>query len=77
MLAKHLWYISPGEACLPELVRDHDGEYVLIKGTEIIGFFADDASAMREGYRRFGIVPLLVKRITANERVIYIPNVVL
>lgn len=62
---------------LPEFVRDHDGDYVLIKGTEVVGFFADDSSAMREGYRRFGVVPLLVKRITADERAIYIPNVVL
>jgi hypothetical protein len=59
------------------MVKEHEGEFVLIKGTEIVGFFADDSSALREGYRRFGVVPLLVKRITANQRVVCIPNVVL
>jgi hypothetical protein len=60
-----------------EMVAEHEGEFVLIKGNEIIGFFPDDASAVREGRRRFGVVPMLVKQITAIERVIYIPNVVL
>ena len=57
--------------------EEYDGEYVLIKGTEIVGFFADDSSALREGYRRFAVVPPQVKRITAYEWVVYIPNVVL
>jgi hypothetical protein len=60
-----------------EMVTEHEGEFVLIKGTEIVGFFLDESSAFREGRHRFGIVPMLVKQITATERVIYIPNVVL
>jgi hypothetical protein len=64
-------------AHLSEMVAEHDGEFVLIKRDEIVGFFPDVSSAFREGRRRFGIVPMLVKRITVNEPVIYIPNVVL
>ncbi len=60
-----------------EMAAEHEGEFVLIKGTEIGGFFPDDSSATREGYRRFGFVPFLVKQVAATERVIYIPNVVL
>jgi hypothetical protein len=61
---------------LPELLA-HEGEFVLIKGDQVIGFFEDFSAALREGYRRFGLVPLLVKKIAAVEPVIYIPNVVL
>jgi hypothetical protein len=61
---------------LPELLA-HEGEFVLIKGDQVIGFFDDSSAALREGDRRFGLVPLLVKKIAAVEPVIYIPNVVL
>jgi hypothetical protein len=62
---------------LPEMAREHEGEFVLIKGTEVVGFFRDDPSAEREGRRRFGLGPFLVKQVREHERVIYIPNVVL
>ena len=62
---------------LPELLREHEGEFVLIKGTEIVGVFFDRSAALREGYRRFGIVPLLVRQIVASDPVVYLPNVVL
>ncbi len=61
---------------LPEMLREHDGEFVLIKGREIVGFFRDDSAAIREGRRRFGIVDILVKEVSATERVVYLPNVV-
>jgi hypothetical protein len=62
---------------LPELLRDHEGQFVLIKGTDIVGFFPDFSAALREGYRRFGVVPLLVQQIVASEPAVYLPNVVL
>jgi hypothetical protein len=67
--------IATYRARLSEMVREHEGEFVLIKGNEVVGFFADDSLAIREGYRRFGVVPLLVKQVKAHERVVYIPNV--
>ena len=63
-------------AHLAEMAKEHEGEYVLIREGEIIGFFPDSSSAVREGYRRFGIVPFLAKEVTATERVVYIPNVI-
>ena len=38
--------------------------------------FFDRSAALREGYRRFGIVPLLVRQIVASDPVVYLPNVV-
>jgi hypothetical protein len=69
--------IATYQARRSEMVRDHNGEFVLIKGNEFVGFFPDESCATREGYGRFGVVPMLVKRITATEPVVYIPNVVL
>lgn len=68
--------IATYKARLPELLA-HEGRFVLIKGKDVIGFFDTSSEAIREGYRRFGVVPMLVKRIAAVEPVIYIPNVVL
>ena len=64
-------------AHLPELLREHRGDFMLDKGTEIIGFFPDDSAAIREGYRRFGGAPFLVKEVAFPERVVDLPNVVL
>jgi hypothetical protein len=61
---------------LPELLA-REGEYVLIKGDQIIGFYKSFETAYRAGRRRFGLGPMLVKQITAVEPVVYIPNVVL
>ena len=61
---------------LPELLREYEGRFVLIKGTEIAGIFPDRSTALREGYRRFGIVPLLVRQIAASDPAVYLPNVV-
>jgi Arc/MetJ-type ribon-helix-helix transcriptional regulator len=62
---------------LPELLGDHEGQFVLIKGTEIAGIFPDRSAALREGYRRFGVVPLLVRQIAASDPSVYLPNVAL
>jgi hypothetical protein len=69
--------ITTYRARLSEMVKEHEGEFALIKLTEIVGFFPDESSAVREGHSRFGISPFLIKQITASEHVIYIPNVVL
>ena len=68
--------IATYRARLPELLA-HEGQFVLIKGDQVVGFFEESSAALREGYRRFGLVPLLVKKVAAVEPVVYIPNVVL
>jgi hypothetical protein len=68
--------IATYRAHLAEMAKEHEGQYVLIREGEIIGFFPDFSSAVREGNRRFGIVPFLAKEVSATERVVYIPNVV-
>jgi hypothetical protein len=71
-LARIAEEIATYRARLPEMLKEHEGEFVLIKGSEIVGFFADDSAAIREGRRRFGVVDMLVKQIAAQERVVRI-----
>jgi hypothetical protein len=63
-------------AHLPRLVTEDRGRFVLVKGADIAGIFIDRSEAIQEGYRRFGIVPFLVRQITPDEPTVYLPNVV-
>ena len=56
---------------LPELLG-HEGKFVLIRGDEVADIFGSYEDALREGYRRFGLVPFLVKEIQAIEQVQFI-----
>lgn len=56
---------------LPEL-REHVGQYALIKGEEVVDLFGSYEDALRDGYRRFGMEPFLVKMIEGDEGVHFI-----
>lgn len=59
------------KARLPEL-REHEGKFVLIKGTDVLGFFSSYEDALKDGYLRFGLEPFLVKQVHALEHVQFI-----
>ena len=44
--------------------ENREGEYVLIKGEEICGFFSSYDDALKIGYEKFGLEPFLVKQIS-------------
>jgi hypothetical protein len=53
-----------------EWLRDHRDEFVVIKGTERLGFFADFHRAYTAGVERYGRdTDFLVKRVAAQEPV--------
>lgn len=52
------------EANRERLLGEALGKYVLIHEDELIGAYDTEADAIAEGYRRFGNVPFLVKRIS-------------
>ena len=54
------------QAHLAELLR-HKGEYVLIKGPEVIAIYATLEAALDASAERFGAEPALIKRITSRE----------
>ena len=47
--------------------RDHEGEHVLIAARQAYGFYPTRDDALAEGFRRFGRVPFLVKRVAVDE----------
>ena len=57
----------------PELLKTHPGQYVLIKGANLIGIFPTQAEAYKEGFRRFGRASFLVKKVEEKEFAEQIP----
>ena len=45
------------------LVRDHPGQIALIYGDDVVGAFACADEAFLEGFRRFGLVKMMLKEI--------------
>jgi hypothetical protein len=45
------------------LVDRAPGKYALVKGPDLVDTFSSELEAIREGYRRFGNEPFLVKHI--------------
>lgn len=55
---------------LPSIV-DRVGHYALIKGDDLVEIFASYEDALKEGYKRFGIDPFLVKQIEVTQSIHY------
>jgi hypothetical protein len=47
---------------------EHQGEHVLIHGGKVHGFFPTRTEARQEGFKRFGYVPFLVKKVDLHEK---------
>ncbi len=52
---------------LPEL-REHEGKFVLIQGTEAVDICGTYEDAIKEGYAKFKLEPFLVKQIRSVEQ---------
>ncbi|MBU0760928.1 MAG: hypothetical protein KJ600_05230 [Nanoarchaeota archaeon] len=46
-----------------ELLKEHSGEYVLIRGNEVVNTFESQKDAIKIGIEKFGNTPFLVKKI--------------
>ena len=49
------------------LAEGHEGQWVLIKGEAVIGFYETRVAARAEGRKRYWMNPFLVKQIQAEE----------
>jgi hypothetical protein len=52
---------------LNEWRQSHPGEFVLIKGGNVVGFYSSLEEAFREGTRRFGLEPFFVRQILPSD----------
>jgi hypothetical protein len=57
------------------LLKEHEGQYVLIKHETICGYFTSQTSALSRGYEQFGIGPFLVHQILEKEPEVNLPSV--
>ena len=53
-------------ANLDSFVGEHGNEYVLIKGSSVVGYFPTEREAINAGYDRFGNQAFLVRPCTAS-----------
>lgn len=53
---------------LPDLLKDQEGEFVLIKGDRVEGFWKTKAEAMAAAHQRFPLQPFFVKEIQQYEQ---------
>jgi hypothetical protein len=58
--------VATFEAHLPGW-GDHEGQFVLIKGRDVLGFYPSRDEALDAGYDQLGMVPMLVKQVLADE----------
>lgn len=65
------------ESVKEELLRHHEGKYVLIIGNEQLGIFDHSEDAYRYGIEQRGNVPMLIKKIEREDRTETIPAMVL
>jgi hypothetical protein len=50
-----------------QLLGEARGKYVLVRRDSIVATYDTEQDAINEGYRQFGNVPFLVKRIAATD----------
>lgn len=51
------------EAALPRLLKQHEGEFVVIKDQTVHRFFSHYEEALEWAYDTFGLDPFFVKRV--------------
>jgi len=56
----------------PALLLEAPGQYVVFKGEAMIGPFPDFGTALKNGRRSFGMVPIYIKHVVPEEAVIYL-----
>ncbi len=54
----------------------HKGQFVVIKGKSVLGYYRDRPSALAAAFKEYGAVPVLVKQIVEMEPVRRLGSVV-
>ena len=58
--------IAHYDANLAAFVGEHRDEFVLIKGSRVMGFYKTEREALDTGYNSFGNQPFLVRQCVEN-----------
>ena len=57
-------------------LREKEGKFALVHGDEVADVFSSYEDALKEGYRKYGLEPFLVKKIEVEEKVQFISRFV-
>ncbi len=52
------------------------GQFVLIEGATVVGFFETYEDALTDGYKQFGLAPFLVKEIRGKSEAQFVSRLV-
>ena len=61
----------------PEWIVDHKGHFVVVKGTDVVGFFDTMNTALSTGASKFGMNSFLVRRVGEPSEPVSIPALTL
>ena len=50
---------------LASWLKTNEGQFVLIRGSDVEGFYTTYPEALSAGYEKFGVAPFLVQKIAA------------
>ncbi len=56
-----------------DFLKNYRGKFVLIVGERLVGSFDFPETAYAAGIREFGNIPMLIKQVTEQEPVAYMP----
>lgn len=62
------------EALEADLLRRAEGQWVLIKGDQLLGIFGSRRDAVREGFRRLGRQDFYTEQILVERPIYYCPH---
>lgn len=57
---------------LPKLLPTHRGQFVLVKGEQIIGYYSSAEIALKDAYQRCQDNDFLIQEVTDEDRVNYV-----
>ena len=64
------------EANIAEWVKTRSGQFVVIHGSDVLGFYPSYENALSAGYERFGVAPFFVKLIGSSPDIHHISRLV-
>lgn len=62
------------ERMKPELLRKYQGKVVAIKDGRLVGVYNSEEEAFNDVLKKYGFVPVLIKRIKEGESPVEIPS---
>lgn len=62
------------ERLKPELLKEHQGQYVVIHGEKPVLFGNNKTELAKEAYKKFGYVPLYIGLVEEYPEIVHVPT---